>query len=46
MGDLSDFERGQIVGVRLAGASATENATLFGVLRATFSMVMSASDFL
>jgi hypothetical protein len=40
MGDLSDFERGQIVGVRLAGASVMKTAILLGVLRATVSKVM------
>jgi hypothetical protein len=40
---LSDFERGQIVDVRLAGASMTETAiVLLGVSRATVSVVMSA----
>jgi hypothetical protein len=34
MGDLSDFERGQIVGARLAGASVTKTTTLLGVPRA------------
>jgi len=29
MGDLSDFERGQTVGARLAGASATKTASHF-----------------
>jgi hypothetical protein len=42
MGDLSDFERGQIVGVCLAGASVTKTATLLGVWRATVSEVMLA----
>jgi predicted transcriptional regulator len=42
MGDLSNFERGQIVGPRLAGASVTKIATLLGVSRATVSKVMSA----
>jgi hypothetical protein len=30
MGDLSDFERGQMVDVRLAGTSLTKTATLLG----------------
>jgi hypothetical protein len=42
MGDLSNFERGQIVGARLAGASVIKTATLLGVPRATVSTVMSA----
>jgi predicted transcriptional regulator len=42
MGDLSDFERGQIVDTRLAGASVAETATLLGVTRATVSKVMLA----
>jgi hypothetical protein len=35
MGDLSDFERGQIVGVHLAGVLVTKTATFLGVSRAT-----------
>jgi IS30 family transposase len=42
MGNLSDFEREQIMGARLAGASVTKPATLLGVLRATVSKVVSA----
>jgi transposase len=42
MGDFSDFEREQIVGVRLAGASVIKPATSLGVSRATVSEVMSA----
>jgi hypothetical protein len=33
MGDLSDFERGQIVGVHLAGAFVTKIATFLSVSR-------------
>jgi hypothetical protein len=39
MGDLSDFERGQIVGARLAGAPVTKPATLLGVSREAVSKV-------
>jgi IS30 family transposase len=42
MGDLSNFERGQIVGAHLAGASVTKTATLLGVSRVTVSKVISA----
>jgi transposase len=42
MGDLSDFERRQIISTHLAGASETKTATLFGVSTATVSKVMSA----
>jgi hypothetical protein len=42
MGQLSDFERGQIVGARLARTSATKTDTLLGVSRATVSDVITA----
>jgi uncharacterized membrane protein (DUF485 family) len=42
MEDLFDFERGQIVGARLAGASVINTAILLGVLRMMVSKVMSA----
>jgi hypothetical protein len=42
MENLSDFEREQIIGVCLTGASLTETATLLGKLRATDSKVMPA----
>jgi transposase len=41
MGHLSDFERGQIISVHLAGASVTKTATLLGVSRVTVSKVKS-----
>jgi hypothetical protein len=40
--DLSGFERGQIVGACLPGASVARNAAMLDVARATVSQVMSA----
>jgi hypothetical protein len=42
MGDLSHFERGQIVGRRLAKVFLIKTATLLGVSRVTVSKVMLA----
>jgi len=42
MADLSDFQSGQIVGVRLAEASVTKMATLLCVSRAAIAKVMTA----
>ena len=39
MGNLSEFQRGQIVGSRLAGASVTKTATLLGASRTAVSKV-------
>ena len=41
MRDLSDFEKGQIVGACMARASITETAELLGFSRATTSRTMS-----
>jgi predicted transcriptional regulator len=41
-GKWFDFERGQVIGMCLAGASVTKTATLLGVSRATVSKAMSA----
>jgi transposase len=42
MRDLSDFEKGQIVGGRLDGAALIKIATLFGVSTATVCKVIWA----
>lgn len=39
-----EFKRGQNVGACLAGTSVTSTATLYGVLRATVSRVMSTEE--
>ncbi|GFV24394.1 hypothetical protein TNCV_2005771 [Trichonephila clavipes] len=40
--DLSDFQRGQIVGVRPAGTSVTQTSQFLEVSRDTVSKVMTA----
>ena len=42
MGDLSDFQKGQIIGALLAGASITKTRTLLGVSVAAVFNVMTA----
>jgi hypothetical protein len=39
MGNISDFERGQIIDVHLAGASVTKTAALLGVSTVTVGYV-------
>jgi len=41
MGDLSDFQKGWIVGARLAGASVNKMSTLLGVSNAAVSKAMT-----
>ncbi|GFS97539.1 transposable element Tcb1 transposase [Trichonephila clavipes] len=43
MTDLSEFEKGMIVGMRCAGCSVTETAIYLGRARSTVSAVMTAS---
>ena len=45
MGDWSDYQRRQIVGARLAGASLTKRTTLFDVSREAFPKFMTAYIF-
>ena len=42
MGDLSGFQRGQMVGACLTGASVTKMSTLLGAYRPAVSKVMTA----
>jgi transposase len=42
MGNLSDFQRGQIVGAHFDGAYVTKTATLLGVSREAVSKVTMA----
>ena len=44
MADLSYFKRGKITGARVAGASVTKPAELFGVGRITASIVITAFE--
>ncbi len=43
-GDLSDFERGMVVGARRAGLSFSKTADLLGTSRTTISMVYRESS--
>ena len=44
MAHLSDFRKGQIVGARMAGASVTKTAEIFGVATSTISKAMTAFE--
>ena len=44
MADLSDFKRGQTVSARMAGASVSKTAELFGVVKSTVSKVMTTFE--
>ena len=44
MADSSDFKRGEIVGVLMAGARVTKTAELFDVTRITVTKVMAAFE--
>ena len=44
MADLSDFKRGQIVGTRMASASAIKIGELFSVARSIVSREMTAFE--
>jgi hypothetical protein len=42
MGELSNFQKGPIVGARLSVASVNRTATLVGIYRTAVSQVMTA----
>jgi hypothetical protein len=44
MEDLSDFQRGQIVGARLVGASVTKIVTSLGVSRAVSEVITAYTN--
>ena len=44
MRDLSDLQRGKIVGARMAGATVTETAQSLGISRGTVFKVMTAYE--